>query len=96
MLFKKANVCKRFTILSVALRLFNLKARSGHIDKSFTELLELLKEMLLEGNTLSKRIYEAKKILCQMSLDYNKIHVIMIASYIGKSLKNLKECPRYG
>nr|XP_027185990.1 uncharacterized protein LOC113783976 [Cicer arietinum] len=37
-----------FTRLSAVLILFNLKARNGWTDKSFTELLELLKEMLPE------------------------------------------------
>lgn len=44
--------CTNFTRLSAVLRLFNLKARNGWTDKSFTELLELLKEMLPEDNTL--------------------------------------------
>nr|KYP44353.1 hypothetical protein KK1_034130 [Cajanus cajan]KYP44377.1 hypothetical protein KK1_034160 [Cajanus cajan] len=56
--------CTKFTRLSTILRLFNLKARNGWSDKSFTELLELLKEMLPEGNTLPNRNYEAKKVLC--------------------------------
>lgn len=33
-----------------SLKLFNLKAKSGWTDRSFTKLLELLKEMLIEGN----------------------------------------------
>jgi len=38
-----------------------LKARNGWTDKSFIELLELLKEMLLEKkNTLPNRNYELK------------------------------------
>src|SRR4051812_42616985 len=83
--FKKANVidtlqrdmdkslnmgCKSFIRLSFVLRLFNLKARGGWADKSLTELLELLKEILPEGNTLPNRSYEANEILCPMSLDY--------------------------
>lgn len=34
--------CKKFTRLTNVLILFNLKARGGWMDKSFTELLELL------------------------------------------------------
>jgi len=52
----------------------NLKAMNGWTDKSFTKLLELLKHMLLEGNTLPNRNYEAKKILCLMGMEYKKIH----------------------
>jgi len=57
--------CANFTRLSTILKLFSLKAKNGWIDKSFKELLELLKEMLLENSTLPIRNYEAKKILCQ-------------------------------
>ena len=42
--------------------------------KSFTELLQLLKDMLPEGNSLPNRNYEAKKILCPMGMEYKKIH----------------------
>jgi len=48
-----------FTRLSAVLRLMNLKAMDGWTDKSFTELLQLLKDMLPEGNTLPNRNYEA-------------------------------------
>jgi len=34
------------TRLSTLLRLFNIKARNGWIDKNFTEFLELLPQML--------------------------------------------------
>jgi len=44
------------------LTLFNLKARNGWINKSFTKLLEFLKEILLEKNTLPNRNYWAKKV----------------------------------
>jgi len=66
--------CANFTRLSTTLKLFSLKARNGWTDKNFTKLLELLKEMLLENNTLPIHNYEAKKILCRMSLKYQKIH----------------------
>lgn len=66
--------CTNFTRLSVVLKLFNLKEKSGWTDKSFTELLELLKQMLPEDNNLLDCCYEAKKILCPMDLEYIKIH----------------------
>ena len=65
------------------------------MDKSFTELLELLKEMLPEGNTLPNRTYEAKKILCSMGLDYVKIHACRNDCILyRKEFKNSKECLR--
>ncbi|RDX80285.1 hypothetical protein CR513_39182, partial [Mucuna pruriens] len=52
--------CTNFMRLSMVLRLFNLKTKSGWTNKSFTELHKLLKDMLTEGNTLSNRNYEAE------------------------------------
>ncbi|KAL6564960.1 hypothetical protein OROMI_016410 [Orobanche minor] len=60
--------CKNFTRLSAVLKLVNVKATNGWSDKSFTELLELIQEMLPEGNKLPNRTYEAKKVLCPMGL----------------------------
>jgi len=50
-----------FTRLSEILRLMNLKAINGWIDKSFTKLCLLWKEMLPKGNTLTNRNYETTK-----------------------------------
>lgn len=44
--------CTRFTKLQAVLRLYRLKASNGCSDKSFSELLELMGEMLLDGNEL--------------------------------------------
>ena len=62
--------CLSFSCLSAVLWLFNIKPRNGWTDKSFTELLEFLHEILPEGNTLPTSHYEAKKILCPMSIEY--------------------------
>jgi len=69
--------CSSFTRLPTILKLINIKARNGWTDKSFTELLKLLHEMLPKDNTLSTCHYEAKKILCPMGMEY--MHVQMIA-----------------
>ncbi|WVZ16408.1 hypothetical protein V8G54_009390 [Vigna mungo] len=42
----------------------------------FTELLELLKEMLPKNNTLPIRNYEAKKVLCPMGLEYHALVIV--------------------
>ena len=52
----------------------NLKARFGCSDISFTKLLLLLMNMLPDDNTLPKNYYEAKKILCLVGMEYQKIH----------------------
>ena len=89
--------CTNFTRLSATLRLFCLKARNGWTDKSFTELLELLKDMLPEDNKLPNRNYEAKKILCPMGLEYKKIHACPNDCVLYRNdLATLKVCPTCG
>ena len=56
------------------LSLVNVKARYGWSDKSFISLLEVVHDMLLEGSTLPKSYYQAKKILWLMGMEYQKIH----------------------
>jgi len=68
------NGCTSFTRLSTVLKLFNLKAGNGWSDKSFTELLSLLKDMLPQDNVLPCRMHEAKKMLSSIGMSYEKIH----------------------
>ena len=86
-----------FTRLSAVLRLINLKALNGWTDKSFTELLQLLKEMLPESNTLPDRMYEARKILCPMGMEYEKIHACPNDCILyRKEFAELRSCPKCG
>ena len=62
--FKKPlySGCKKsLALLSVVLSLINVKVRYGWSDKSFTLLLQVVQDMLLEENTMSKSYYQAKK-----------------------------------
>ena len=87
--------CSTFSRLSTILKLFNIKARNGWIDKSFTELLELFHHILLEGNTLTTSHYEAKKLLCPMGMEYQKIHVCANDCILyRKEFEGLHKCPR--
>ncbi|XP_031106358.1 uncharacterized protein LOC116011008 [Ipomoea triloba] len=52
--------CSKYTRLSIVLKLFNLKVGNGWSDKSFTALLEILKDMLPNDNELPKNTYDAK------------------------------------
>ena len=62
-------------LLSVVLSLVNVKARYGWSDKSFTLLLQIVQDMLIEENTMPKSYNQTKKILCLMGMKYQKIHV---------------------
>ena len=66
--------CTKFMRLSAVLKLYNLKAANGWTDKSFTELLCLIKEMLPEDNVLPSQTYDAKQMLCCIGMTYEKIH----------------------
>src|SRR3954470_14554760 len=66
--------CSKFTRLFAVLKLYNLKADNGWSDKSFIELLALMKDMLPEDNVLPNRTYEAKKMLSSIGMSYDKIH----------------------
>ena len=65
--------CKNFTKLSFIIRLFQMKCLNEWSNKSFTMLLELLKETLPEGETLPSNYYETKKVIRELGLHYNKI-----------------------
>ena len=63
--------CKNsLTLLLVVLSLVNVKARYGWSDKSFSSLLQVVHDILLEENTLPKSYYHTKKILCPMGMEY--------------------------
>ncbi|CAM8885163.1 unnamed protein product [Rhodiola kirilowii] len=86
--------CSKYTRLSAMLKLFNLKAKNGWSNKSFTELLALVKDMLPEGNSLPNRTYEAKKVMCPMGLEYKKIHACPNDCILYRNAySDLKECP---
>jgi len=79
------------------LKLFSLKARNGWTDTSFTKLLVLLKEMLLENNTLPIRNYEVKKLLCPMGLEYQKIYACLNDCVLYRDkFTSLNACPTCG
>ncbi|KAI3740168.1 hypothetical protein L2E82_30590 [Cichorium intybus] len=85
--------CMKFTKLSAVLKLFNLKANNGWSDKSFTELLEILHEMLPESNELPISLYYAKKLMCTMDLEIERIHACPNDCMLYRNeYANLHEC----
>ncbi|XP_025980033.1 uncharacterized protein LOC114371726 [Glycine soja] len=89
--------CTTYTRLSVVLALENLKAIFGWSDKSLTELLVLLKNMLPNENTLPKSHYDAKKILCPVGMEYQKIHACRNDCILyGNEFAEMRNCPTCG
>ena len=87
--------CKaKHTKLSVTLDLMKLKASSGWTDKSFTDLLGILKAMLPVENTLPETTYEAKQVLCPLGLEVRRIHACPNDCILyHKQYADLDACP---
>lgn len=66
--------CSSHTKVSTLIRLFNIKEKGGWSDKSFTELLREVKSMLPPNNELPESMYEVKKTLNALGMEYEKIH----------------------
>ena len=80
--------CKKFTKLSFIIRLFHMKCLNGWSNKSFTMLLELLKEALPEGETLPSNYYEAKKYFVTLAFIISRlIHAPQIACCIQMTMQ---------
>lgn len=65
---------EKYSILSGVLALYNLKAKGNWSDSSFDLLLELLGKMFPDGKELPTSTYYAKKLMCPLGLDYERIH----------------------
>lgn len=79
------------------MKLFNLKAKYSWSDKRFTDLLSLLEEILPDDNELPLSLYDAKKILCTLGMDYVKIHACPNDCILyRKEYDNLITCPTCG
>lgn len=87
--------CTKFTKLLAVIKLYNLKTCHGWTDRSFTELLKLLKDMLPSDNVLPSRTYDAKKLLGTVGLNYEKIHACPNDCVLFRNeYASLKSCPK--
>ncbi|XP_071688567.1 uncharacterized protein [Rutidosis leptorrhynchoides] len=88
--------CMNFSKLSAVIQLVNLKSNNGWSDTSFTSLLELLNKLLPEGNELPVSTYQAKKLMCPMGLEIQRIHACpndcMLYRNEDKDLHQCKVC----
>ena len=70
-----------------------MKCVNGWNNKSFTMLLELLKEALPEGETLLSNYYETKKVFRELDLYYIKIDTCPSDCMLySKKHANANEC----
>ncbi|KAK9063103.1 hypothetical protein SSX86_016973 [Deinandra increscens subsp. villosa] len=61
--------------LSIATRLLNWKSDCNISDSAFDKLLVIIKDILPDGEKLSRNFYETKKILKPLELPSERIHV---------------------
>ena len=66
--------CKHFSKLSAIVHLYHIKCLNSWTKKSFTMLLQFLLDFLHSNAKLPKDCYEAKKIIKDLALSYEKIH----------------------
>jgi hypothetical protein len=74
-------------------KLFYLKVSNEWSDGSFKDMLTLLKDMLPQGNAVTKTVYEAKQIICPLDLEEKKINACKndcILYIVGLSMKTLR------
>jgi hypothetical protein len=81
--------------LGITLELLQWKAETGLSDKGFEKLLKIMKKKLPKDNELPDSTYEAKKVLCPLGLEVQKIHACIneCILYRGEEYENLEACP---
>jgi hypothetical protein len=65
---------KEHNKLQVVLTLLQMMASNDWSDKGFNELLQFLKNLPPKANVLPRSTYHAKKIVCPLGLEVEKIH----------------------
>ncbi|XP_074342520.1 uncharacterized protein LOC141680107 [Apium graveolens] len=69
--------CEGYTKMKALVKFYNLKAKYEISDTCFSEMLLLVGSMLPQGNTFPSSFSEAKKSLCTLGMEYEKIHVCL-------------------
>ena len=66
--------CKNFSKLSATMHLYHMKCLNGWTNKLFTMLLQFLLDFLPSNAKLPKDCYQARNIIKDLDLNYEKIH----------------------
>jgi hypothetical protein len=86
--------CQKYSRLSGDLKLLQLKADHGWSNKSFKHLLDVLKDMLPEGNQIAESIYEAKKIIYPLGIEVEKsMHARIVVYCFVEIMQTLTSAP---
>ena len=80
----------------MSVNLFNINGKFGWSDTSFTELLGFLAKLLPSNENLMS-MYEAKKTISALDLEYMKTHAYPNDCILyRKECEGLYECPSCG
>ena len=86
--------CHKFSKLSFIVKLLHIKLINKWSDKSLTMLLQLLKDAFPSGAKIPKNHDEAEKIIRDLGLGYEKIHVCKNDCVLfWKEYKSKDKCP---
>lgn len=86
--------CKKLTKLSFVVRLFQLKCLYGWSNKSVDGLLELFRLALPDDHVVPNSLYEAKKMIRDLGLDYEKIDACVNDCVLYRNEHaTLEKCP---
>jgi len=83
------------TKLGTTLELLKWKADFGCSDTGFEKLLQIIKSKLPPDNELPATTHEAKKVICPLGLDVQKIHACIndCILYRGEKYESIDKCP---
>jgi hypothetical protein len=89
--------CQKYSHRSCDLKLLQLKADHGLSNKSLKHLLDVLRDMLPEGNKIAESVYEVKKIIYPLGIEVEKIHACKnICVLFCGDYSDLDKCPKCG
>ncbi|XP_062102062.1 uncharacterized protein LOC133810687 [Humulus lupulus] len=89
--------CTTFSILTFIVNLMHIKVMCGWSNKSFDLLLDLLSKAFPKDNKIPRSYYDAKKMLHDLGLGYETIHVCEYdCALFWKESKNAERCPICG
>jgi hypothetical protein len=87
--------CQKYSCLSGDLELLQLKADHGWSNKSFKPQLDVLRDILSEGNQIVESAYEAKKIICPLGIEVEKIYACKNSCVLFcEDYADLDKCPK--
>ena len=89
--------CMKYTKLLALIKIYNLKACYGWSDKRFSDLLQLLEDILPLNNEMPLSMYEAKKTLNALGMACQKIHACSNDCILYRNqYKDAIACPTCG